>query len=151
MKRSAWYRRAAWLAVLPFGAAGCQDLGLVGKNTPEAEAAERAFRYTVYEPVAHAAGTHEVVTELTPAGGQGAPRSQHWLAASERVPIPASMIRAVGGSGASTLYALAWDDAPYERLYALSGETDVYHPLHAVPPVGTPVEHGAEPEHGAGH
>ena len=151
MKGSAWWRRAALVTVLPVFAAGCEDLGLAHRNTPEAEAAEHAFRYVVYEPAGHAGGPNEIVTEMAPAGGQGAPRGQHWLAASERVEIPPSMIRAVGGSGESALYALVWDDAPYERLFAMSGEADVYHPLHAVPPVATPVDHGAGDDHGTGH
>lgn len=153
MRGSAWCRRVAWLVVLPVGAAaGCQDVGLPDRNTPEAEASERDFRYVVYD--AAGAGSHEVVTEMMPAAGgtPAAARSQHWLAAAERVQIPATLIRAVGGSGESALYALTWDAPPYERLFAASAERDVYHPLHAVPPVATPVDHGtAAEDHGTGH
>jgi hypothetical protein len=155
MRGSAWYGRVAWLVVLPLGAAaGCQDVGLADRNTPEAEASERDFRYVVYDAAGATGGSHDVVTEMMPAAGgmPAAARSQHWLATAERVQIPASLIQAVGGSGESALYALTWDSAPYERLFAASAERDVYHPLHAVPPVATPVDHGtAAEDHGTGH
>jgi hypothetical protein len=154
MSGSGRFGRGGWLAWLALGALpGCQDVGLPGRNTAEGQAAVQPFRYVVYDMAAPAGAPGETVTEIAPAtdAASAAPaRSQHWLPSGATVAIPDRLLRPVGGTGASVVYALSWDTPPYDRLFAAAREAGVYHPLHPVPPVATPPA-AAEAGDGTGH
>lgn len=146
--------RGPWVAMVSLVVlSGCQELGLPGRNTPEAEAAAREWRYDVYDVAGPADALPEVVLSGSPAAAAGAAtdRSEptRWLASAEETHIPASLLRPVANASGIMLYALSWDQAPYDRLYAAADGPDTYNPLHPVLAPARPHAADGEAEPGA--
>jgi hypothetical protein len=146
---------------------GCEDVGLPGRNTPEEEHANRVWRYDVYDEGVKPAGTAEAMVHFpapagTQAGAQAGEMGRHYLPAGETMRIPQRLLRPVAGMGGTQLYALATDNAPYDRLFAAAsqrplhqGGAQAFHMMLRVPERG--MSHGADSEehgtmdHGTGH
>lgn len=94
-------------------AAGCKDSGLPGKNLPLAAAARnQTWGYPTYEPSpARVVGGERIVTAS----------DRKWLVMEPTERIPADRLREVATVGGTGIYALSWDVAPYDRLYAPEG------------------------------
>ena len=95
------------LAVLGSAAAllgACKDSGLPGKNLPEAQARTMEFRYAVYQPLPESEALYQV-------------DGRRWQLTGGVETVPENMLQQVGAAGGVSLQALAWDKAPYDRLY----------------------------------
>lgn len=159
--------RGGWLLLLPLAVlAGCEDVGLPGRNTPEEEAANRVWSYDVYDEGVKPAGTAEAMVHYpTPAaqpGGAAAEMGRHYLPGGETMHIPQHLLRPVAGMGGTPLFALATDKPPYDRLFALAatmplraGGVQAYHTMMRVPEPAMRHEAAAEDhgsmDHGTGH
>lgn len=113
------------LAVL--GLASCRDLGLEG-NLPLAEAEHKELRpLTAQAHPASEAGHAGVMLNGT-----------RWVDAGLPEAIPARDMRVIGQGHGHPLYALRWDDAPYDRIYALrsDGRWQPHNPIRGVNTTG---------------
>ena len=159
--------RGGWLVLLSLAVlAGCEDVGLAGRNTPEEEAANRVWSYDVYDEGVTPAGTGEAMVHYpVPAaqpGGAAAEMGRHYLPGGETMHIPQHLLRPIAGMGGTQLYALVTDNPPYERLFAPAatrpsrpGAAQAYHTMMRVPePAMRHEAAGEDPgtmDHGTGH
>ncbi|MGH7505536.1 MAG: hypothetical protein ACRELX_07780 [Longimicrobiales bacterium] len=154
MSELAQRRLGQWSALLSLAAlAGCLDVGLAGRNTPETEAANSEWRYRVYDIGQPANAVTEITlgTAAAAEAGAGAQEPLHWLSSAETVEIPQELLRPIGAADGATVFALVWDEAPYDRLYTPAPRAGAYHPMNPVLPPAQPHEEAAAPEseHGA--
>ena len=146
--------RGGWLLLLPMAVlVGCEDVGLPGRNTPQQEHANRAWRYVVYDEGVKPAGTSEAMVHFQVAAdaGQTVDIGRHYLPSAETVEIPQTLLRPVAGMGGPQLYALTTDNPPYQRLFTPAA-TPPLHPggmrsFHVMQQVPEPaMRHEAESE-----
>ena len=95
---------AVTMAVLAL--AGCKDSGLPGKNLPLQLAEHKPLPYPVYS---YPQGQLQV--------GAIEVAGRDWLTVQVEERIPDALMVALPTGDGPTVYALAWDDAPYDRLY----------------------------------
>lgn len=93
-------RLTAVAAFLCLGA--CTEWGLPDRNLPRADALQREYGFEAYR--------QEPRRTVSFAGRQ-------WLMSGAPADVQARLLQPVGTAGAATLYALRWDQAPYDRLY----------------------------------
>ncbi len=91
--------------------AGCKDVGLQG-NVPLADAVDRAPKPLVQQ-----------TTPLHPAPAAGAPQafrldSATWVASDTELKVGDGDVHEVATVDGTAVYALRWDDSPYDRLLA---------------------------------
>ena len=102
----------AALGLVVGGTAGCRDMGLEG-NLPLAEAEQRQ--------------TSELVATVMQPTDASAPRlvvdGRLWVAAGLPARMAEADLRAVGSADGRTVYARAWDAAPYDALFVRSADT----------------------------
>ena len=129
-------RTAATMRRAVLGMAGaltltaCVDSGLPGMNLPLEEAMRVPPPYPLYE---RAPATQPLAAGIGVAG-------RAWLGIAGAAPpyglsagreLPATMLESVGQVEGASIYSLAWDEAPFDRLYARlpSGDWRVFLPL----------------------
>lgn len=96
--------RSALAVLLVAGvAAGCKDSGLPDRNLPKADAERRTYEYPAYQ-----AAVEPQVWELA---------GRRWQAGGPVEAIDSTLLRAVASAGGATIYALEWDEEPYDRLF----------------------------------
>ena len=98
-------------------AAGCRDSGLPDRNLPKADAERRVYDYPAYQAAAE--------TPVWEVGGR------RWQASGAVQSIDAGVLRPVAGAGGTTLYALQWDEEPYDRLYT-PATNDLWQPVETI-------------------
>jgi hypothetical protein len=96
----------AVLAVLPLG---CRDVGLPDRNLALDQAQHRTSSYPAYQPYAGEVEVWEVA-------------GQRWQATAPIETNESRLLQSVANASGTPVYALAWDRAPYDRLYTPVGE-----------------------------
>lgn len=112
-----WVMAAAALAL-----AGCKDLGVRGSaNTPYAIARMRPPQYWAYQAVNPASPKpYEGRTgSMFSLGGQS------FIVQFPDYAGPRTLLRPAGAAAGATVYALAWDQPPFEQLYVSPDPTRV--------------------------
>ncbi len=107
--------RMGAVALLAVLSSGCVDSGLPGKNLPLEVARFREWSYPLYQEAVQPSGLPDLISFD---GGtwalQAAPFTESGLISTlERDP---QLLRPVSG-GTEQFLALAWDEAPYNRLF----------------------------------
>ena len=113
MIRTAAGRRWAAMGITVILAAGlgaCVDSGLPDRNLPKAEAERRTYGYPVYQPLGAA------LTEVWELNGR------RWQLSAAVENLAQTQLRNVANANGTAMYALAWDQEPFERLYTPVGE-----------------------------
>jgi hypothetical protein len=86
----------------------CNEKGLPGKNRPFAEAANREWRYPLYEAIPAQSKIYQLADRTWQISG-----ATQW--------IPMNMLQSVSSFDGAAVYALKSDAAPYDQLY-MAGE-----------------------------
>lgn len=95
---------------------GCKDSGLPGRNTPVDEAMRQAGGYAVYD--AAEPGRDPWAAAFVMGGAR-------WQTTGPPETVPQRLLRPVASTSGIQLYALAWDEPPYSRLYAAGPEGEL--------------------------
>lgn len=110
-------RVGALALLLMIGATGCVDSGLPGKNLPLAEARHREWSYPLYQAAVQPSGLPGLISFD---GRTWALQAANWpeMGLERALTRDPALLQSVPGArdGAS-LGALAWDEAPYDRLF----------------------------------
>lgn len=110
--------------------AACVDSGLPGKNLPLEQAMQKAPPYTLYET---ATPTEPMAAGIAVAGRAWTGTSAHHppLGLVPGSELPARYLSQIGAIEGAAVYALAWDESPFDHLYARlpAGEWRVFSPL----------------------
>jgi hypothetical protein len=88
---------------------GCRDNGLPDRNLPLDQAQSRTYSYPAYQAYAGQVEVWEVA-------------GQRWQATAPIETIEPRLLQSVTNANGTPVYALAWDRAPYDRLYTPVGE-----------------------------
>ncbi len=115
-------KRCFALSLVVLALAGCRDIGLDG-NLPLAEAEHKTPRPLVAEVHAPPSNHAGVILDGT-----------RWLDTGLPVEIPARYLRQVGVGHGHPLYALRWDEPPFDRIYArvAADRWQPHDPVHGV-------------------
>jgi hypothetical protein len=92
------------------GLVACRDSGLPDRNLPRAEAEQRAYGYPVYQPLGAA------LTEIWELN------DRRWQLSAHVETIAATALTSVANANGTAMYALNWDQPPYDRLFTPVGE-----------------------------
>lgn len=101
-------RALAAVAVAAAAGTGCVDSGLPDRNLPKAQAEHRTYGYPVYQVAATA-------PEVWDIGGR------RWVAGAAVETIEQTQLRAIANANGTPVYALSWDQEPFDRLYSPVG------------------------------
>lgn len=142
------------------GLTACKDVGLSGLNRPfeDAEhASPEALVVAVHGETQGAADVMagaETVAPVAQEGELGAERKRpvaigdrFYIVSGRAQEVPQDMLRPIGSFQGRSLYALTWDEQPFDRLYTEGPRSREYWELQMVPDVG-PLR---EPEEAGGH
>lgn len=115
----------------------CQDVGLPDRNLPFEEARDRPgsalVRAVHDEPARDTALTRPVAIG-----------DRIYMAAGRTVRLSADQLQSVGSTGGRAYSALAWDDAPYDRLFTPALQPGEWRELRIAPTIGPAREPNAE-------
>ena len=130
MRTAARMRRAVLGMAGALTLTACVDSGLPGKNLPREEAMRVPPPYPLYE---RASANQPLAAGIGVAGrawlGVAGAAAPYGLTA--RRELPASMLASVGQVAGASIYSLAWDEPPFDRLYGRlpTGDWRVFLPL----------------------
>ena len=138
------------------GLTACQDVGLPDRNLPLEDAKHRAPAALV--AAVHGTGTDSLMareaTEQPVAreGELGAERKRPvaiagraYIVSGRAHEVPRDMLRPVGSYQGRPLYALSWDQQPFDRLYTPAEQPNEFWELQIAPDVGPARHPKAEP------